>query len=125
VRPELIQQAKQNIPLTATRPTTTPTISPTGGALLVVLFVVLFAVVLVLLLVVLLVVEAVPRVVEVARLTISFPRLSSSGRMCGRSSENIDDEGALGCGKAVVMMRKRKREMREALEVVNFMISWS
>jgi hypothetical protein len=124
VRPKLIQQAKQNIPLTAPRPTTTPTISPTGGALPVVLLVVLFAVVLVLLLVVLFVVEAVLRVVEVARLTIWFSRLSPSGKMCGRSRENTDDEGALDCGKAVVMVGKRKREMREALKV-NFMLTWS
>jgi hypothetical protein len=96
-----------------------PTISPTGGALLVVLLAVLFAAVLVLLVVV----EAVPRVVEVARLTILFPRLSSSGRMCGRSSGNPDDIGAVCCSKTVVMVRKRKREVREALEVVNFMLT--
>jgi hypothetical protein len=122
VRPKLIHKARKNILLTVTRPITTPTISLTRGPLLFELLVVLFAVVLVLLVFVL----AVVRILEVARLTISFPRLNFSGRMCGRSSENIGEEGALGCGNASVMAVKiMRREMREALEVVNFMLTWS
>jgi hypothetical protein len=45
--------------------------------------------------------------------------------MCGGLSEVPNDDGAFGWSNEVAMARKRKREMREALEVVNFMLTWS